>query len=48
MNNTPKLTDGLADQNQRIKDNLAEYDWRSMDLEALEECFEDRDPLEFI
>ena len=36
------------EQNARIKENLAEYDWSSMDMDALEECFEDRDPLEFI
>jgi hypothetical protein len=37
-----------SEQAERIKENLLEFDWATCDMEALEECFEDRDPLEFL
>jgi len=47
MNNTT-ITDGEKEQNERIKSNLAEVDWKNTSLDELEDIFEDRDPLEFL
>lgn len=41
-----EMTSGMLEQNQRIRENLE--DWDGQSYEELEACFEDRDPLEFL
>jgi len=43
-----EISDGEREQNERIKENLRDFDWSTANLYDLEEIFEDRDPFEFL
>lgn len=47
INPKPELLNGLEEQNERIRENMAEA-LKSGDYYDLENAFEDRDPLEFL
>ena len=36
------------EQGERITENMKYIDWENMDLDEIEEVFEDRDPFEFL
>lgn len=41
-------TQGEKDQDERIRENLADLDFEDMSFEEFEDMFEDRDPTEFL